>query len=123
MARILIIDDDREIRHPLRLALERAGHEVLEAPNGTEGVRLWLDHGADLVITDVFMPEKDGLEVISELRARSPGVKIIALSAGDSTRTLHSLSDARLFGALRTIAKPFRHVEILATIEELLSQP
>jgi DNA-binding response OmpR family regulator len=105
------------------LALEHAGHEVLEAPNGAEGVRLWLDHGADLVITDVFMPEKDGLEVISELRARSPGVKIIALSAGDSTRTLHSLSDARLFGALRTIAKPFRHVEILATIEELLSQP
>ena len=122
MARILIIDDDREIRHPLRVALENAGHEVLEAQNGTEGVRLWVDRGADLVITDVFMPEKDGLEVISELRALSPGVKIIALSAGDSTRSLHNLSDAKLFGALRTIPKPFRHAEILATIDELLAQ-
>jgi PleD family two-component response regulator len=72
MARILIIDDDREIRHPLRLALENAGHEVLEAPDGAERVRLWVERGADLVITDVFMPEKDGLEVIWELKALAP---------------------------------------------------
>lgn len=123
MARILIIDDDREIRHPLRLALEQVGHEVLEAPDGAAGVSLWLEHRVDLVITDIFMPDKDGLEVILELRARSPAVKIIALSAGDATRTLHILSDAKHFGALRTIAKPFRHAELLATVDELLSQP
>jgi PleD family two-component response regulator len=64
MARILIIDDDRDI-HPLRLALENAGYEVLEAQDGAEGLRLWVDRGADLVITDVHMPEKDGLERVA----------------------------------------------------------
>jgi DNA-binding response OmpR family regulator len=122
MARILIIDDDREIRHPLRLALENAGHEVLEAGDGAEGVRVWMDRGADLVITDVHMPEKDGLEVIAALKALSPDVKIIALSAGDSTGSLNSLSDAKLFGAFRTIRKPFRYAEILSTIDQLLTQ-
>jgi CheY-like chemotaxis protein len=122
MARILIIDDEREIRRPLRSLLEHAGHEVLEAENGSEGVKLWVAHRADLVITDVFMPEKDGLEVILELKALSPHVKIIALSAGDSTGSLHSLLDAHQFGALRTLPKPFRHADILSTIDELLTR-
>lgn len=122
MARILIIDDDREIRHPLRSALENAGHEVLEAADGAEGVRVWEAHGADLVITDVHMPDKDGLEVIMELKAISPEVKIIALSAGDSSGSLNSLLDAGRFGALRSIRKPFRHAEILSAIDELLTQ-
>lgn len=122
MARILIIDDDRDIRHPLRLALEHAGHEVLEAQDGAEGLRLWVDRGADLVITDVHMPEKDGLELIMELAALSPGVKIIALSGGDSTRRFNYLPEAKLLGALRTIPKPFQHAEILSAINELLGK-
>lgn len=122
MARILIIDDDRDIRHPLRLALEHAGHEVLEAQDGAEGLRLWVDSGADLVITDVHMPEMDGLEVIMELAALSPGVKIIALSGGESTGRFNYLPEAKLLGALRTIPKPFRHAEILSTINELLAK-
>ena len=77
MARILIIDDDRDIRHPLRLALENAGHDVLEVQDGAERLRWWVDRGADLVITDVHTTDKDGLEVIMELAALSRGVKII----------------------------------------------
>jgi two-component system, chemotaxis family, chemotaxis protein CheY len=122
MARILIIDDDRDIRHPLRLALENAGHDVLEAQDGTEGLKFWVDRGADLVITDVHMPEKDGLEVVRELTALYPAVKIIALSGGDSTGNFNSLSDAKLFGALRTLPKPFRHAELLSAINELLAK-
>ena len=122
MARIIIIDDDRDVRHPLRLALENAGHDVLEAQSGTEGMRFWKDRGADLVITDVHMPETDGLEVVRELTALNPAVKIIAISGGDSTRNFNALSDAKLFGALRTIPKPFRHAELLSAIDELLGK-
>lgn len=80
--RILVIDDDQSIRRTLGIALGSAGYEVLEAADGTEAMRLWRKAGADLVITDLHMPDKNGLEVIMEIRAFSRSVPIIVMSDG-----------------------------------------
>jgi len=82
MSRILVTDDEDQIRAMLRHALESSGHEVLEANNGEEGVRIYQKQPADLVITDILMPEKEGLESIRELRRLNPAVRIIAISGG-----------------------------------------
>ena len=82
MALILIIDDDDQIRRVLRKTLERDGYDVADAPNGKEGIRLYRENPADLVITDIIMPEKEGIETIRELRRDFPEVKIIAISGG-----------------------------------------
>jgi CheY-like chemotaxis protein len=85
MARILLIDDDEPVRTTLRLTLEHFGHTVIEARDGTEGLALFQHANADLVITDIVMPEKDGLEVLRELRRMHPSVKIIAISGPGGT--------------------------------------
>jgi DNA-binding response OmpR family regulator len=82
MARILLIDDDDTLRTMLRLALTNSGHTVTEALNGNEGLRLFRSANADLVITDLVMPETEGLEVLMELRKREPLSKVIAISGG-----------------------------------------
>jgi len=99
VARILVIDDDRKLREVISRALERAGYDVLEADDGEAGIRLYREHGADLIITDIFMPERDGLETILQLRRESPGVKIVAISGGDSTGRLDLRKEAEIFGA------------------------
>src|SRR3990170_186442 len=86
--RILIIDDDASIRRTLQLMLSKAGYEVMQASDGSEGMRLWRDRGGDLVITDLHMPQKDGIETIVELLSHSPGVRIIAMSGGGQTKRL-----------------------------------
>lgn len=121
MPAILVIDDDATIRRPLRIALERAGYVVHEAANGREGVTTFREHRFDIVLTDLFMPEKDGLEVILELRALQAGVKIIAMSGGASTVALDLLRDAQLLGALRVIAKPFKTEQLLTMLREVLA--
>jgi CheY-like chemotaxis protein len=81
--RVLLVDDDPDVRCSLGDTLRNAGYEVVPVSNGDEAVRLWRElHGADLVILDLFMPEKDGLETIIELRHHSPGVPIIVMSGG-----------------------------------------
>ena len=82
MARILIIDDEEKFRKMLRQMLERAGHEVVEAPDGKEGVKLYREKLTDLIITDIFMPEKEGIQTIKELKRDFPEAKIIAISGG-----------------------------------------
>jgi CheY-like chemotaxis protein len=82
MARILLIDDDDSFRTPLRLMLTHSGHFVIEARNGKEGLAMFTHADADLVITDIVMPEKEGLEVLMGLRKKEPPVKIIAISGG-----------------------------------------
>lgn len=76
--RILIVDDDASIRGALQILLRKAGYEVIPARDGSEAMRLWREQETDLVITDLHMPGKNGLEVIMELLAHSPGVRIIA---------------------------------------------
>ena len=122
MARILVMDDDGTLRGAIRVALEAAGYEVLEAADGHAGLRLQREQGADLVLVDIFMPERDGLEVIKALRVESPQVKIIAVSGGGRTGQIEVLSVAAAFGAARTLVKPFAPRELLKVIRELLAE-
>lgn len=121
MSRILVIDDDPDVRQLLRRALEHDKHEVLEAENGKEGVRLWRENRPDLVITDILMPEKDGYETLFELLSMDPNVKVIAMTAGDWRDTLDRLWDAQLHGAARTIPKPFTLSEMRRIVGEVLA--
>jgi CheY-like chemotaxis protein len=121
MARILIIDDDKMVLNMLRQVLEGAQHTVVEASNGEVAMRLWREHSADLIITDILMPEKDGLEVIRELRRECPTVKVIALSGGSRKIHFDALDVAKRFGALSTLEKPFELKELLASVSTVLN--
>ena len=120
MARILVIDDDAQIQVMLRQVLERAGYEVVDAPDGKVGIELYREQKADLVITDLIMPEKEGIETIRELRGEFPDVKIIAISGGGVIGPENYLCLARGLGALRTFSKPVERKEIIETVQELL---
>jgi DNA-binding NtrC family response regulator len=122
MTRILIIDDEASIRRPLQILLERAGYEVESAPNGAEAVRLWRERPGDLVITDIHMPGKNGLETIFELRRIAPEARILAMSGSGGTDRLDVLGQAALLGAVRTISKPFRLEEMLLAVREALAE-
>ncbi|NQV34746.1 MAG: response regulator [Phycisphaeraceae bacterium] len=121
MKRILVIDDDVQIRQLLKLVLEQAGYEVLDAGDGNEGVRLFRADPTDLVITDIIMPEKEGIEIIRELQNDFPTVKIIAISGGGRMAAEDYLKTARRFGVARTFTKPFECKALLEAIQELLS--
>lgn len=112
MADIIIIDDEAALRSTMRKILERAGHVIREAEDGDRGIQLQREHPADLVITDIFMPGKEGMETIQDLKEEFPDVRILAVSGGASVGASGPLMDAELFGADGTLAKPFS-VEIL----------
>jgi DNA-binding NtrC family response regulator len=118
--RILIVDDDASIRRTLHLLLSRAGYEVIQASDGLEALRLWRHGGGDLVITDLHMPEKDGIQTIIELLSHSPGTRIIAMSGGGQTKRLDLLGNVSLLGSVLTIEKPFTLAEMLATVDQAL---
>src|SRR4051812_5885392 len=118
--RILVVDDDASIRRTLSILLNKAGYEVFQAADGSEAVRLWRDRGGDLVITDLHMPEKDGIQTIIELLSHSPGVRIIAMSGGGQTKRLDLLGNASLLGAVLTIEKPFTIAEMIAVVDRAL---
>ena len=122
MTRILVIDDEAPVRRILRQMLERDGYEVVEAPNGAIGLKLYDENPADLIITDILMPEKEGIETIMELRKTAPEVKIIAISGGGRMDKKGLLSTAKAFGAACTLAKPFTREEVLAAVRENLVQ-
>jgi DNA-binding NtrC family response regulator len=119
--RILIVDDDASIRRTLQALLNRAGYEVMAARDGNEAVRLWREHGGDLVITDLHMPEKDGIQTIIELLSHTPRARIIAMSGGGQTKRLDLLGNASLLGAVLTIEKPFTIDEMMNTVSRALT--
>jgi CheY-like chemotaxis protein len=127
MAHILVIDDDKAVREVFEKFLEHFGHMVTLAVNGREGLRLFQQEKADIVITDIFMPDMDGLEVILEIRKRCAAapnkIPIIAMSGGIVVSDVHPISflnQAELFGAARTFLKPINFHGMLAAIRELL---
>lgn len=120
MARILVIEDDNEVREFLESLLGRAGYQTMAAANGKEGVELFHAHAFDLVITDIIMPEKDGIEAIMDLRRGRPGLKLIAISGGGRAEPENYLHSAQLLGASRTLRKPFSNEAIVAAVQELL---
>ncbi len=123
MARILIIDDEPQIRSMLRLMLERVGYEVAEAPDGIEGIRRYRENPADLIITDLIMPNKDGIGMIIDLKKEFPKVKIIAMSGGGVNRPEGYLDGAKKLGAARTLTKPIDRDEMLKAVKETLKDP
>ncbi len=102
--------------------LTRAGHAVYEAGNGAEGLRLWRERGADLVLTDMQMPEMNGIEVILHLRASTPALPVIAMSGGDRSGDVEALRDAKLLGAVGLLAKPFSTETVITAIAAALDQ-
>ena len=116
MASILIIDDEETVREMISTMLRHAGYEVHEAADGTEGMALYRHAPTDLVIADVEMPGKGGLEVIEELRDEFPEVKIIAIAGYNPSR----LDDALALGAAHTFRKPFAMAEFLQAVESVL---
>jgi CheY-like chemotaxis protein len=114
MARILVIDDQKSIRTVLRIVLEGEGHEVLEAANGRLGLELYREQSADLIITDLVMPEMDGLDLILELTRNFLNVKVIAMSGNPESES--PLNLARLLGARQTFVKPINMDKLLSAV-------
>ena len=122
MARILIIDDESQIRSMLRLMLERVGYEIAEAPDGVEGIRQYRESPADLIITDLIMPNRDGIGMIIDLKKEFPRVKIIAMSGGGVNRPEGYLDGAKKLGATRTLTKPIDRDEMLQAVKDTLNE-
>ena len=114
MATILVIDDEESIRTLLRVILEGAGYEVLEAANGRLGLEVYRERSADLIITDIAMPEMDGLELMAELNRSHPQVKVIAMSGG--LESAGPLNAAKLLCARQTFQKPFDIKQVLSAV-------
>jgi len=119
---ILLIDDEIELRATVSRLLQRAGYEVVTAANGAEALATARFVRADLVITDIIMPEKEGLETIAELRREFPELPVIAVSGGGVVDPGSYLTIAQRLGADRALAKPFGFQELLSTVRELLDK-
>jgi len=119
--RILLVDDDTAVRDSIAVVLSAAGHTVEQAENGIDGMRLLRRHSPDLVITDILMPQKEGIEIIREIRSLVPATPIIAISGGGGTGQADYLKMAQAFGANAALAKPFDPEALLALVKRLSS--
>lgn len=120
MVRLLVADDDADMRQSMRLLLERAGYEVELAPNGARALELQRKRAADVLITDIFMPESDGLETIERFRREFPQVRIIAMSGGGvRVKGERYLETAGVVGADAVLRKPFETKLLLQTLQSL----
>ncbi len=120
MATILVIDDESNIRKLLAKILSKDGHEVAVAEDGKVGLEICQMFSFDLIITDIIMPEVEGLEVIQQLKQSQPKVKIIAMSGGGHLSPQDYLEMAETLGAAATISKPFTKQEVVAAIDAVL---
>ncbi len=122
MAKILIADDEESVLEVVRRILAVDGHEVIEARDGEEALRKIRTDKPELAVIDLFMPRKEGLETIMQIRKSFPDLKIIAVSGGNPTHGMSFLELATRLGAHRTLAKPFSMQEIRDTIADLLAE-
>lgn len=120
MANILVIDDDPMARDFIAEALSQKGHHAATASNGREGLDLFGTAPFDLVITDIIMPEVEGIETIMQLKKEKPDVKIIAISGGGKISAYSHLSLAQKFGVKKTLEKPFGKADLFAAVHEVL---
>lgn len=123
MQKILIIDDDEDVRSMLKMTLEMEGYNVLTANDGNMGTKLYRENPADLIVTDIIMPEKEGLETIRELHKDFPGVKIIAISGGGEYALSQYLDVAKQFGAVNAFSKPVDLDALLHEIKKHVPSP
>jgi CheY-like chemotaxis protein len=120
MQKILVIDDDVLVRDTIVRILDRKGYQVLVAEDGARGLRLFRSEHPDLVITDIIMPEKEGLETIRDIRGECPDAKIIAISGGARLGNLDFLQFAGKLGASEMIAKPFDPTDLVQLVSRCL---
>jgi DNA-binding response OmpR family regulator len=118
---ILIIDDEDLFRAMLKHMLEAEGYDILEASEGGQGVRIFDEKHPDLVITDIVMPDQEGIQTIREIRQKDPRVPIIAISGGGYLASSEYLVAAEALGAIRSFSKPFDRHELFAAIQEVLN--
>jgi CheY-like chemotaxis protein len=128
MKRILLIEDELEQRELFKTMLEKAGYEVLVAPNGKIGIQLFHQQPCDLIITDIFMPQEDGIETVIDLKKQRAKVKILAISGGGRwspygphVRADEPLEIARKVGADQILKKPIKIQHLLETVNDLLN--
>ncbi|NLA75855.1 MAG: response regulator [Deltaproteobacteria bacterium] len=117
---ILIVDDEEQIRLALRRMLEKEGYTVREAENGDKAIRAHREKQADLIITDIIMPDKEGLGTIVELKSEFSGVKIFAMSGGGKNSPDQYLRMAKGLGVDRVFTKPFTREDMLSAVAEVL---
>jgi len=118
---VLIVDDERPIRELLAEVFEGAGFDVAVAETGAQGLRSIAARRPDLLVTDILMPDKEGIETILELRIKDPALPIIAMSGGSQRTGIDVLAMASRLGAIRTYAKPFDPFELLDAAREILA--
>lgn len=120
MVNILVIDDEPLVLNVIENVLTLEGYSVVTASNGVHGMRALRNQSIDLVITDVFMPEKEGLETVFEMRGLYPDLPVIAMSGGGYTKRIDPLPCLEVAGACRTLTKPFRNAELTRCVAEVL---
>lgn len=120
MTRVLIIDDEALVRRAMRLVLERAGHEVADAPGCADGIRTFIEQGADLVIVDLIMPERDGFVAIGEIRNHRPETPILVVTGGGPSGPDKLIHRAKEMGAAAALKKPVDRGDLLAAVEAAL---
>lgn len=120
MANILLIDDDEIVLESIAIGLEENGHQVTQASDGREGLHHFDNNRFELVITDIIMPEKEGIETILEIKRRDKNSKVIAISGGGRTAAKDYLRIAGNLGADQTLEKPFTITALLGLIEKML---
>jgi two-component system, OmpR family, response regulator CpxR len=118
---ILVIDDNASVRKAITLMLESGGHSVVGAKDGSEGMRFFESQHPDLVIVDIIMPDKDGIEIIREMRSTRPATPIIAMTGGGRLVNLDFLKMARAFGAADALAKPIDPDDLIARVRTVLA--
>lgn len=122
MASILVIDDEDEVRYAIRAVLEDSGHRVSEAETGNDGLRHLENADFDLILCDIIMPDKEGIETIIEIRSKKPEQKIIAMSGGGRIKKEDYLAVAAAVGATYTVSKPFDAETLSEMVRSLLVQ-
>ena len=120
MKKILIIDDESQIRTMLKMMLEKEGFDTIVASNGKEGMQLFREEAVDLVITDIIMPEKEGVELIQELKKNDSNLPIIAISGGGKNSPDTYLNIAKLLGAYAVFEKPVAKEKLINAVKEAL---
>lgn len=121
MARILLIDDDPQFRRYIATLLKRQKYEVIEAADGHEGITVLKNEAVDVMLTDIVMPDMEGVETICEVRKLRPGIKIIAMSGSPSGITSY-LPAAKKLGADMTLTKPFAPEQLFTALNTLVSR-
>ena len=116
---VLVIEDDADVRNMIRMILADEGYSVVDASNGLEGMKKLNQGPFDLIVTDMLMPEKEGIETIREIKKQSPSTKIVAISGGGICIPENYLNLALMMGADASLCKPFGRQELLDTIRNL----